>query len=253
MTHPTTDRLPQTPPYVHIVWDWNGTLKDDVGDLLDAVNHTLTGLRAAPIDLATYQAKHTVPIRTFYDRLLNRPVTDGEWAQAQADFAVFLRSRPPRLRPEAKQLLRQATVLGHSQSLLSLYPHDVLVEETDRLAITGDFSRIDGRRGRDGTKAGVLADHLAALPDALRSRPVLVIGDSVDDARAAHAVGARAVLHSGGLDSAHTLRRAGLTFTPTLEAALALGLRQCTSPPRRRHTPLADPAPAPGPPPRRLH
>jgi hypothetical protein len=63
MTHPTTDRLPQTPPYVHIVWDWNGTLKDDVGDLLDAVNHTLAGLRAAPIDLATYQAQHTVPHR----------------------------------------------------------------------------------------------------------------------------------------------------------------------------------------------
>ena len=251
MTHPTTDRLPQTSPYVHIVWDWNGTLKDDVGDLLDAVNHTLTGLRAAPIDLATYQAKHTVPIRTLYDRLLNRPLTDGEWAQAQADFAVFLRSRAPRLRPGAEQLLHQAVELGHSQSLLSLYPHDVLVEETDRLAITGHFSRIDGRRGRDGTKAGVLADHLAALPDALRSRPVLVIGDSVDDARAAHAVGARAVLHSGGLDSAHTLRHAGLTFTPTLEAALALGLRQCTNPPRLRHTPLADPAPAPGPPPRR--
>ncbi|MGQ4435343.1 MULTISPECIES: HAD family hydrolase [unclassified Streptomyces] len=252
MTRPATDRQVQPPPYVHVVWDWNGTLKDDVGDLLDAVNHSLAGLRAAPIDLATYQARHTVPIRAFYDRLLNRPVTNGEWARAQADFVMFLRARPPRLRPGVEQLLDHATGLGHSQSLLSLHPHDLLVEETDRLAITGHFSRIDGRRGHDGTKAGVLADHLAALPDSLRSRPVLVIGDSVDDARAAHAVGARAVLHSGGLDSAHTLRRAELAFTPTLEAALALGLRQCRTMPRHRHTPLAPADPTRGPTPRRL-
>lgn len=85
---------------IHIVWDWNGTLKDDRADLLDAVNHTLKGLRAAPIDLATYQARHVLPVRRFYTRLVNRPLTDSEWARAQRDFADFMRDRPPRRAPE---------------------------------------------------------------------------------------------------------------------------------------------------------
>ncbi|MEU9280287.1 hypothetical protein [Streptomyces sp. NPDC048341] len=99
---------------IHIVWDWNGTLKDDRTDLLEAVNHTLHGLNTPPIDLHTYQAKHILPIRRFYDRLLNRPLSESEWAQAQRDFAACLRHRPARLRSGAHQLLARTHGLGHS-------------------------------------------------------------------------------------------------------------------------------------------
>ncbi|MEV7888462.1 HAD family hydrolase [Streptomyces sp. NPDC002817] len=211
---------------IHIVWDWNGTLKDDRADLLDAVNHTLKGLRAAPIDLATYQARHVLPVRRFYTRLVNRALTDGEWAKAQRDFASFLHDRPPRLRTEAEPLLARVHDLGHSQSLLSLYPEELLRGEVQRLGITSFFARIDGRRGPDGTKEDVLADHLTALPPGIRSRPLLVIGDSLDDARAAQAVGAQPVLYSGGLEPAERLRSAGWPVTDTLDAAVNLGLRR---------------------------
>ncbi|WP_217570554.1 HAD family hydrolase [Streptomyces sp. GbtcB7] len=211
---------------IHIVWDWNGTLKDDRADLLDAVNHTLERLQAAPIDLATYQAQHVLPIRRFYTRLVNRPLTDSEWAQAQVDFANFLRSRPPRLRTGAEQVLARVRCLGHSQSLLSLYPEDLLRGEVQRLGIAGFFDQIDGRRGSDGTKANVLADHLKTLPSHLRPHPVLLIGDTVDDGRAAQAVGAQAVLHSGGLEAAGRLHAAGLPVTETLDAAVDDGIRR---------------------------
>ncbi|MEU6355041.1 HAD hydrolase-like protein [Streptomyces sp. NPDC047072] len=95
-----------------------------------------------------------------------------------------------------------------------------------RLGITGFFARIDGRRGPDGTKEAVLADHLTALPPDIRSRPVLVIGDSLDEARAARAVGAQPVLFSGGLEPAERLRAADWPVTDTLDAAVHLGLRR---------------------------
>ncbi|MEU6192339.1 HAD hydrolase-like protein [Streptomyces sp. NPDC047061] len=211
---------------IHIVWDWNGTLKDDRADLLGAVNHTLKGLRAAPIDLATYQARHVLPVRRLYTQLVNRTLTDNEWATAQRDFTDFLRDRPPRLRDEAEPLLARVHSLGHSQSLLSLYPEELLRGEVQRLGITGFFARIDGRRGPDGTKEAVLADHLIALPPDNRSRPFLVIGDSLDDARAARAVGAQPVLFSGGLEPAERLRAAGWPVTDTLNAAVHVGLRR---------------------------
>ncbi|MBP5935415.1 HAD family hydrolase [Streptomyces acidiscabies] len=210
---------------VHIVWDWNGTLKDDQADLLAAVNHTLQRLHTPPIDLPTYQTQHILPVRRFYTRLVNRPLTDDEWAQAQTDFASFLRSRPPRLRAGAEQVLARVRDLGHSQSLLSLYPEDLLRGEVRRLGIADFFTRIDGRRGPDGTKEHVLTEHLKALPDRLRSRPVLVIGDTADDGRAACAVGAHAVLHTGGLETADRLRATLLPVTESLDAAVDLGLR----------------------------
>ncbi|WP_326731827.1 HAD family hydrolase [Streptomyces phaeochromogenes] len=237
---------------IHIVWDWNGTLKDDRADLLDAVNHTLKGLQAAPIDLATYQARHVLPVRRFYTRLVNRPLTDSEWAQAQVDFADFLRSRPPRLRAGAEGVMARVRDLGHSQSLLSLYPEDLLRSEVHRLGVSRFFDRIDGRRGPDGTKAHVLADHLKALPTDLRPRPVLVIGDTVDDGRAAHAVGAQAVLYSGGLEAAGRLRAASLPVAETLDAAVDNGLRRLAARAEPAHpTPTSPPPISPHPPPHR--
>lgn len=214
---------------IHIVWDWNGTLKDDRTDLLEAVNRTLQGLNTPPIDLHTYRAKHILPIRRFYDRLLNRPLSESEWAQAQEDFAAFLRDRPAQLRSGAHQLLARTHGLGHSQSVLSLYPEELLCTEVDQLGIAGFFTRIDGRRGNDGTKAGVLAEHIQALTVS-PSRPVLLIGDTLDDGVAAHAAGIHAVLHTGGLEPTQRLRSSGLPVVETLEVAVAAGIHYLTAP-----------------------
>lgn len=216
------------PVSIHIVWDWNGTLKDDRVDLLAAVNHVLQRLNAGPIDLATYQTKHVLPIRRFYQRLLNRPLSDSEWMQAQTDFADFLRTRPPRLRSGAEQLLARVRARGHSQSVLSLYPEDLLLAEVDRLGVSGFFTRIDGRRGTDGTKADVLTSHLRALPVSPFHR-VLLIGDTADDGHAAQAAGIYAVLHTGGLEPAQRLRSSHLPVVETLDAAVITGIRHLTA------------------------
>ncbi|MEU6814061.1 HAD hydrolase-like protein [Streptomyces sp. NPDC046860] len=207
---------------IHIVWDWNGTLKDDRDDLLDAVNHTLRRLRAAPIDLPTYRAQHILPVRTFYDRLLSRSLTDEEWRYAQADFAAFLTTRPPRLRPGTDHLLARVRALGHSQSVLSLYPQKLLHAEVERLDIATYFARVDGRRGGDGTKAGALRAHLAALH--VPPSDVLLIGDTADDGHAALANGVHAVLHSGGIEPVERLRSTQLPVVATLTEAVITGV-----------------------------
>ncbi|MEU9280286.1 HAD hydrolase-like protein [Streptomyces sp. NPDC048341] len=97
------------------------------------------------------------------------------------------------------------------------------------MGIAGFFTRIDGRRGSDGTKAGVLAEHLQALAVS-PSRPVLLIGDTLDDGAAAHAVGIHAVLHTGGLEPTQRLRSSGLPVVETLDAAVAAGIYHLTTP-----------------------
>lgn len=72
---------------MHVVWDWNGTVKDDLDDHVAALNATLPALGGEPVDRETYRAKHTVPIPNFYARLLARspsrsgsPATTPSWS-----------------------------------------------------------------------------------------------------------------------------------------------------------------------------
>lgn len=208
----------------HIVWDWNGTLRDDLGKMVLAMNVTLAALDSPPVDRATYQNLHCVPIRAFYARILRRPLSDAEWALAEQTYLQHIRARPVQLRPGASALLRTLSRLGYRQSLLSLSPHDVLAAEAATAGVTGFFERIDGRRGTDTGKTRAFADHLARLPYSVPPKRVVVIGDTLDDASAAHAAGAHAVLFTGGLQHPDLLVGTGLPVAGTLPAAVRTGL-----------------------------
>ncbi|KND38317.1 hypothetical protein IQ63_08130 [Streptomyces acidiscabies] len=211
---------------LHVVWDWNGTLKDDLDDHVSALNATLPALGGEPVDRDTYRAKHTVPIPDFYARLLGRPITEAEWASSDAAFLAHLTLQPVRLRDGADRLLSAVRDLGHSQSLLSLCPHSTLLHEVEDAGIGHFFERVDGRVGPSGgTKAAALATHLDALGFGGQPRRVLLIGDAVDDADAAHANGAVAVLHTGGLHHPAKLAATGHPLADSLDHAVALGLR----------------------------
>ncbi|MFJ4184209.1 HAD family hydrolase [Kitasatospora sp. NPDC089509] len=211
---------------IHVVWDWNGTVKDDLSDHVDALNATLPTLGGEPVDQETYRAKHTVPIPNFYARLLGRAITEQEWISSDSAFLEHLRAQPVRVREGAVELMAALREAGHTQSLLSLCPHDTLVREVEQADIGHFFARVEGRTGPSGgTKAAPLTAHIEALGLTGQAYRVLLIGDAVDDADAAHANSATAVLHTGGLHHPAKLAASGHPLTATLADAVALGLR----------------------------
>jgi phosphoglycolate phosphatase-like HAD superfamily hydrolase len=210
---------------MHIVWDWNGTLKDDVTDLTGALNAAMTVLGAPPLNTEAYRARHRLPIRDFYADLLGRPLTDTEWAAAEIAWARHMAQRTPTLRHGARQLLEAVGAQGHTQSLLSLATHSTLHDEVGALNLGGHFIRIDGRRTSAITgKAGALAEHLFALVPSVGPERVLVIGDTLDDAHAARTCGAQPVLVTGGLQTTEQLHQAGVPVAESLDHAVQLGL-----------------------------
>ncbi|MFD5434786.1 HAD family hydrolase [Kitasatospora sp. NPDC127067] len=211
---------------MHVVWDWNGTVKDDLADHVSALNATLPALGGQPVDQETYRAKHTVPIPKFYARLLGREITEQEWISSDNAFLTHLRAQPVRVRDGVIELMTALHEAGHTQSLLSLCPHDTLVREVEQAGIGHFFDRYEGRTGPSGgTKAAPLAAHLRTLRLTEQAHRVLLVGDAIDDADAAHANGALAVLHTGGLHHPAKLAAAGHPLTDTLASAVALGLR----------------------------
>ncbi|WP_127360914.1 hypothetical protein [Actinacidiphila soli] len=80
-------------------------------------------------------------------------------------------------------------------------------------------------RPSGGTKAAALAAHLDALGISTKPRRLLLICDPIDDADAAHANEAFAVLHTGGLHHPAKFTAAGHPLADNLDQAVALGLR----------------------------
>lgn len=207
----------------HIVWDWNGTLLDDLRLVVESVNVSLGALGLDPIDEDTYRDHFTRPVRSFYDSLLGRLVADDEWERLNQGFHEHYFTLVPTavLAPDAEPALSLAEERGFSQSLLSMSPQANLESVVASTGIAHYFERIDGLSGpTGGTKAQRLEEHLCHLE--VDAGSTVVIGDTPDDAAAARHVGASAVLYDGGSHHLPALEEAGAPLAHTLIEAVAL-------------------------------
>jgi phosphoglycolate phosphatase-like HAD superfamily hydrolase len=188
----------------HIVWDWNGTLFDDFPLVVEATDESLRTLGLPGVTAASYRRHYCRPLTEFYTRIVGRPLDEREWHAVDAAFHALYeaRMRECGLAADALSALTAWPVAGRSQSLLSMWSHAKLIAFTAELGVVDHFTRIDGNvNGDEGSKRDSLLRHLAALRAsgiALRPRQVALIGDSLDDAHAAAAVGARCVLVATG-------------------------------------------------------
>jgi phosphoglycolate phosphatase-like HAD superfamily hydrolase len=211
----------------HIVWDWNGTLFDDIDAVVAASNAALAELGFAPLTVEQYRETYRVPVIDFYELRMGRRPAPQEWEQMDACFQLHYTARRDGcgLTAGAEGLLAQWTGAGvdRSQSLLSMYGHDELVPLVRRLGLERHFIRVDGRDGASGVagKADYLVRHLRALA-AERVDPArtVLIGDALDDASAAAHAGAHVVLFAGGAHTRRELERVGVPVADTLAEAV---------------------------------
>lgn len=208
----------------HLVWDWNGTLLDDIDAVIGATNAAFAELGLEPITLARYRDLYTVPVPKFYERLMGRLPTDAEWELMDGVFHrhYWQRAEGCGLTLGAAELLAARQASGFTQSLLSLAPHAELVPLVRRHGIEERFVRVDGRVGSSTEgKSAHMVRHLQAL-DGVDPVRIVVIGDAADDARAAAHVGARAVLYTGGSHSRASLEAVGVPVVDSLAEAVAV-------------------------------
>lgn len=207
---------------MHVVWDWNGTLLDDLPVVLASVNAGVAPYRSEPVTLDDYRTHYTRPVKRFYDSLLGREITNDEWLDLDHRFHEAYRAQMQgaSLAPGAREALERTAGIGVRQSLLSMYPHDDLIPLVAAAGIDHHFVRIDGLQGPPGDrKASYLESHLGAMsadPD-----DTLVIGDTPDDAHAAAEIGADCVLVDNGSHHRPSLEATGFRVASGLIEAIA--------------------------------
>ncbi len=214
----------------HVIWDWNGTLLNDLPIVVEAVNACLRSQGARPIDAETYRSRFVRPLNGFYEGLLGRSVDDDFLLELDHVFqdAYWDGFDDADLNSEAEEAIQYLVSAGATQSIASMLWHDMLVPTVRGFGLDEFMLALDGNRGTVGeSKDQHMVHHVERLrrmyPD-LGAQTMTVIGDLVDDAGAARAADLGCVLYDGGSQPRKLLERQGVPVVDSLLEAASLVL-----------------------------
>ena len=206
----------------HIVWDWNGTLLDDTGAALGALNAMLARRGIAAVSMESYRARFRFPARQYYEEI-GMPVPDAEWDAIAQEYhdSYDVESASAALNVEAVAALELARSRGARQSILSALRQDLLEAAVARFGIADYFDFVRGTDNLDGAGklsfARVLKAEIAAANPAAR---IVMVGDAIHDHEVAAELGVECVLCAQGSHSFERLAALGSPTAPTLVAAV---------------------------------
>ena len=203
-----------------LIWDWNGTLLDDVAAAVGALNRMLVKRGARPITIEHYRRRFGFPVRPFYAEL-GVDLAKWDWDEICEDFHTFVLEEPQAVRPDARAALELAASLGFRQSILSALRQDKLEAALSANGFLGFFDRIFGVDNLDGASKLDRGRELMASLGPAADAPVF-IGDTLHDAEVARELGGRCVLVSCGHQMPDRLAVAGCPVAATLADAVRL-------------------------------
>jgi phosphoglycolate phosphatase len=202
--------------YRHILWDWNGTLINDVPQCVAVLNDMLARRGMEAITLERYRQLLRFPVRQFYEDLGFGFVEETYEAVADEYIAGYDREWPHcTLQPGARELVMLISQAEMGQSVLSAYQQQRLEEAVRYFGLGDFFERLVGLD--DHYAHGKQASGVRYMKElALAGHEVLFIGDTVHDWEVAQAMGADCVLYSGGHKDAANLAACGVPVIESL-------------------------------------
>ncbi len=175
--------------YTHIIWDFNGTILDDLQIGIDAVNVMLSNRRMPTIDsIDEYRNKFGFPIKEYYRRCgFNFEKDDYETVLAPEWVAEYKRREPNAgMCTGVISALELFDKLGIKQSVISASASDMLHEQINRLGIGGYFDSIIGCDNFFAYgKAELCRNYVSTHPN----DRFLMVGDSTHDYESAMGAG----------------------------------------------------------------
>lgn len=207
----------------HIIWDWNGTLLNDVEFGLDLANWLLRQYHLPELkDLAAYHKEFTFPIRDYYRAIGFGDDIFPEAAVKWMDKYMAEEHICP-LQPGALEVTRLFREKSIRQVIISASKLSNLKQQ---LAERPYFDFFDPPRGLGdiyaGSKVDIALDWMKNS-GADQSR-TLLIGDTLHDAEVAGALGCRCILVAQGHQSLQTLQSSGAIVAKDLPEAAQMAL-----------------------------
>ena len=204
--------------YDSVIWDWNGTLLDDVDLVVGIVNELFMEYGVPPLTPCRYKQIFDFPVRLYYERA-GLDFEKYDFRQVSEKFCARFEERvhAAHLFSEVPRVLETVRQAGVRQFILSGTEQQALHRMVGRYGLQALF---DTARGLD--------DHLAAgkfgagrdLVDRyqINTDRAVMIGDTAHDAEVARELGMECLLVASGHHSPERLSGLGFPVFDSLSA-----------------------------------
>lgn len=192
----------------YILWDWNGTIMDDVKIALDAVNHMLFQCQRPAITLEAYRRAMDTPIIHFYEQFFDMEKVSFSWIAQEFNEYYGAHEGELFLHEGILEQLKEFQQRGSQQIILSSSATDIIRNYVQKYGILPYFSEILGAdnllsESKIERAVHYFQDHQMALDQAV------LIGDTVHDFEVAQALGVDCVLLARGHQDKESLVACG--------------------------------------------
>jgi phosphoglycolate phosphatase len=190
-----------------IIWDWNGTLLDDVQICINGINGLLSDRHLPLLDENRYRDIFTFPVKEYYEKA-GFDFTAEPFDIPAMQFIDYYRAHLPaaELFPDAVEVLEYFRQKGFMQSVLSAMENDFLHMSIKEKSIYDYFEHIAGIHNHFAESKIMQARQLIEL---MRVKPedTVIIGDTQHDYEVSNAVGCRILLVARGHQSPEKLKK----------------------------------------------
>ena len=188
----------------YIIWDWNGTIVDDAGIALDAVNDMLREQHRPEITLEEYRNAMDTPILRFYDM----KATDFNWITERFQSYYENHKDQLRLHEGVEGLLEYCRQKGCHQIILSSSATRIIQFYAKLFGVADYFEAVLG--ADDLLAAGKIERAVGYFEqNKIPKAETVMIGDSVHDFDVSQALGIDCILMSGGHQDLQSLQSCG--------------------------------------------
>jgi phosphoglycolate phosphatase len=198
-----------------VIWDFNGTLLDDVDCCVSTLNTLRLRRRMAAMTRDEYRRRFGFPVRAFYEEI-GFDFTTEDYAALSRDFIAEYtrRTHETRVAVGAREALGRLSGRGLQHLVVSAMEGRML---GDMLAALALAPLLAGHHGRADHFAGSKVELGTQAVRQLRvdASSVLVVGDTLHDLELGQAIGCKVVLYAGGHQSRERLHASG---APVIDA-----------------------------------
>jgi phosphoglycolate phosphatase len=206
--------------FQHVIWDWNGTLLDDIQACVDAINILLKARSFPEISRAHYLDVFDFPVRNYYLKL-GFDFSRDNWQEIALDYhkAYAMTSPSTRLRQGAQATLSTLHAQGIGMSILSACELKILERMVSERKILPYFDHIYGLNDLYANSKIDLG-HAFFHNTGIAKNGTILIGDTTHDFEVAQALGIPCLLIEGGHQAPHKLAVLDCPLVPDFQSIL---------------------------------
>jgi len=196
--------------YKHIIWDWNGTLFNDVELCVSIMNGLLKSRNKKQLTIEDYKNIFTFPVSDYYAKV-GFDFTTESFEKVGKEWMDEYESRKSEsnLHPGTRNVLDRISKMGKGQSILSAYSQHTLVEIVKYYDLISYFSHMVGLDHIYATSKVELGLDLIRKLE-LNEDEAVLIGDTIHDFDVAKEIGVDCILIANGHQSGSTLLKCGI-------------------------------------------